>query len=314
MARVSVVVPTYDRPEQLPGAIESALAQTLADVEVVVVDDGSPEPYAADVVADYPDAVRCLRHERNRGLSAARNTGIEHAEGDFVAFLDDDDRWHPTKLDRQVAALEAAPAAGMATCLLAAVSPEGDLLRCEGAKPDGDILDAILVRNVVGSPSRVLVEPTVFDAVGTFDESLPTKQDWDFYVRLCTEYDVVCVDDVLCYRTIHPSMSSSPAAAREDNRRVIDKHESLVRDRGRYERTMAAYYANVGRTYLENDRPTEARRYLRKSLAADFRPWHAAMFLLTFLGAGGSQAVVDAKRTVERWLHCRDVSLPSLES
>jgi len=309
MDRVSAIIPTYDRPQHLAGAIDSVLAQTYPDIEVVVVDDGSETPYAQETVAEYPDSVRCLVHEGNRGLSAARNTGINAAEGEYVAFLDDDDRWEPTKIERQVAALDGSPEAALATCPLAAVDPDGTVLRCEGSKPDGDLSDAILVRNVVGSPSRVLVRADCFETIAPFDESLPTKQDWDLYIRLCQHWEVACVDEHLCRRVVHASMSTDPDAAREDNKRVIDKHESLIRERGLWDRTMAAYYANVGRTYVENDDMGSAREYLRRSLAHRFQPWHAGMYLLTFLGPTGADTVIGAKRRLEQVINCQNVTL-----
>lgn len=105
---VSVVIPTYDRAAVLPRAIDSVLGQTVEDLELLVVDDGSTDR-APDVVAGYADdRVRCLRHEQNRGASAARNSGIEAASGDYVAFLDSDDEWLAGKLETQLAVLEAA--------------------------------------------------------------------------------------------------------------------------------------------------------------------------------------------------------------
>ncbi|MFB6186238.1 MAG: glycosyltransferase family 2 protein, partial [Halobacteriaceae archaeon] len=95
---VSVVIPTYERPEYLQGAIQTALGQTYDNIEVIVVDDGSSDPYADEIVAEFPQSVTCIRHDENEGLSAARNTGIRNANGEYVAFLDDDDRWHKTKI------------------------------------------------------------------------------------------------------------------------------------------------------------------------------------------------------------------------
>lgn len=308
MTRVSAVIPTYNRPEFLRGAIESVLAQRHVDVECVVVDDGSDTDYTEEVVEEYPETVRCLVHRTNRGLSAARNTGIEAADGEYVAFLDDDDRWAPDKLSEQVRALERSSDAGLATCLLAAVSPDGDLLRCEGSKPEGDLGTAILRRNVIGSPSRVVATREALSTVGGFDESLPTKQDWDLYIRLCQEYGVVCVDDHLCYRTIHESMSSDPADERDNNMRVIEKHEELIRERGTYDRTMGAYHATVGRTFLEAGDTTTARREFRLALAHEFRRRYLLLFLCSRAGLEPARAAVGLKRRVERWKNCSGVS------
>jgi glycosyltransferase involved in cell wall biosynthesis len=309
MVRVSAIITTYNRPEHLSDAIGSVLTQTFDDIELVVIDDGSDDDYAEDTVESYGDDVRLVTHDQNRGLSAARNTGIDAATGEYVAFLDDDDRWEPSKVSRQVAALDANPDAGLATCLLTAITPDGDPLRCEGAKPSGDLSDDILVRNVIGSPSRVLVRSSALDTVGTFDETLPTKQDWDLYIRLCQDWEVICVERPLCRRVVHQSMSSSPAAARDDNLAVIEKHRQLIRERGLLDETMGAYLANIGRTYIENSEMNGAREYLSQSLDRHFRLWHAGMYLLTYLGPAVADRIIAGKRWVERRRNCRGTTM-----
>lgn len=310
MTWVSAVIPTYNRPEFLHGAIESVLDQDYDDLELVVVDDSSDTDYATNIAAEYPDTVRCVAHDENRGLSAARNTGIETANGDYLAFLDDDDRWTPAKLDKQVTALEANPNAGLATCPVVAVTPDGDLVRCEGTKPDGDLSTDILRRNVIGSPSRVLARASALEDVGTFDESLPTKQDWDLYIRLCQSYDVVCPDEYLCYRTIHDSMSSDPADERENNMRVIEKHESLIRECGVYDQTMGAYHATVGRTFLEDGDTRTARKEFWQALSFDFRKRYLLLYLFSLAGVGPARAAIGLKRLLERRRNCAGVSVP----
>ena len=107
--RVSVVIPTHNRAEWLPRAVASVLAQTWTDFELLIVDDHSTDETPA-LIARFADRrIRSFRHERNMGQSKALNTGIEHARGEYVAFLDDDDEWLPGKLAAQVALLDAAP-------------------------------------------------------------------------------------------------------------------------------------------------------------------------------------------------------------
>jgi glycosyltransferase involved in cell wall biosynthesis len=310
MVRMSAVIPTYNRPGYLDGAIESALNQTIDDLEVVVVDDGSDTDYASDICGIYAESVRCVSHDRNQGLSAARNTGIEAADGEFVAFLDDDDRWHPQKVEQQVKILETNSDAGIATCLLASVTPDGELVRCEAHRPDGDLSETVLVQNPIGTPSRVLVRASALSSVGGFDESLPTKQDWDFYIRLCQEWEVVCLTDHLCYRTVHDSMSSDPGDAVRDNRRVIEKHRERIESKGLTEEVMSYYHFKVGRTYLEHGDRHRAGKHLRKSLRRAFDVRALSIYLLTFLPTGAFKQVLNLKRQVETRQHCQHVSPP----
>lgn len=104
--RVSVVIPTYNRADIITRAVDSVLAQTVDDIEVLIIDDGSTDGTRA-LIEDIDDSrVRYLAHDTNRGVSAARNTGVEAGRGEYVAFLDSDDEWLPRKLERQLSALD----------------------------------------------------------------------------------------------------------------------------------------------------------------------------------------------------------------
>jgi glycosyltransferase involved in cell wall biosynthesis len=298
---VSVVIPTYERPQFLEGAIRTSLAQTYENTEIIVVDDGSSEQYADEIVSDFPEGVTCIQHDENKGPSAARNTGIREANGEYVAFLDDDDRWHETKISRQVEALERDHTAGLATCLVAAITPDGDLVHCETSAPSGDCSDKILIGNQIGTPSRVLVRRECFDDIGTFDESLPTKQDWDFYIRLCQEWNIVAVEDYICFRTVHESLSSSPKSAKRDNQVIVEKHEDLIRRNGCWEHTQAEIEERVGRAYLRQRDRRKARTHFREALRKDLTSRRVPLYLLTFT----PQTVVEKLRTIKRGISIR---------
>jgi glycosyltransferase involved in cell wall biosynthesis len=264
---VSIIIPTYNRPGYLSGAIETALNQAYNNVEIIVVDDGSEKEYSKDIISQYPDSIKLAINDTNKGLSATRNKGIRQSSGSYIAFLDDDDRWHRTKLAEQVKVLEQNPQAGLATCLVAAITPDNELVHCETKAPSGDCSDELLISNTIGTPSRILVRRSAIDDVGKFDESLPTKQDWDFYLRLCQSWEIAAVSEHLCFRTIHESMSSSPEAAKRDKEAILEKHEDLVRKHGRWEQARAAIDEEVGRSYLGNGELRTGRPFLRSSLS-----------------------------------------------
>jgi hypothetical protein len=296
---VTVVIPTFERPLFLKGAIETAFGQTYQDIQVIVVDDGSSEQYAEEIVAEFPDTVRCIRHEKNKGLSAARNTGVRKSNGKYIAFLDDDDRWHRQKIARQVEALERKKAAGLATCLVAAVTPDNELVHCERSAPSGDCSDSVLVGNQIGTPSRVVVRREAFESVNGFDESLPTKQDWDLYIRLCQEWNVAAVQDHLCFRTVHESMSSSPTALKRDKQAVLQKHESLMRDRGLWEQAQASVAAEIARSYLGNGHLREAREHARQA-CTQRRLRYIILYLLSYTHPQVITRIIGLKRVVLR--------------
>lgn len=311
--RVTVIIPTYNRPDFLEGAIKTALGQTYENLEVIVIDDGSSEQYAREIVSNFPSNVIWIRHEENKGLSAARNTGIREAEGDFVAFLDDDDRWHKTKIARQVAALEENREAGLATCLVAAITPDSEIIHCETNAPSGDCSEELLVGNKIGTPSRVLVRRECFDDVGTFDESLPTKQDWDFYLRLCQKWKIVAVEDHLCFRTVHESMSSSPVAVERDKQAILNKHENLIRSYGYWNQARTAILEEVGRSYLGQGELKMARTYLKESLQ-QLTKRRLILYLLTLTTPQFVNWTINLKRRlIARSSACEGVHVSSSE-
>ena len=185
--RVSVVIPTRNRAVLLPRAVASVLAQTWTDFELLIVDDHSTDETPAVIVGFADRRIRSFRHERNTGQSKALNTGIEHARGEYVAFLDDDDEWLPAKLAAQVALLDAAP-------------PEVGLVYCWRDELDeasrqpigttrltlrGDIFEHVLALHVPASPSSWLVRRSAARSVGGFDEGLHRAKDVDFVSRIC---------------------------------------------------------------------------------------------------------------------------------
>jgi len=174
---VSVVLPTYDRPALVRKAVASVGAQTYPNVELLVVDDCSPTPVeqALEKLSLGPSiTVRVLRHGENRGGNAARNTGIRVAAGEYVAFLDDDDRWHPEKLDRQVRAFrESSPAVGAVCVGQRFVDDRGETTQLRMPSASGDVTEAVLRGATLGPFSTLMVRADVIEAVGFPDERFP---------------------------------------------------------------------------------------------------------------------------------------------
>lgn len=191
---VSVVIPSYRRAGTIRTAIDSALAQTWTDLEIVVVDDASGDD-TQRVVQEIDDPrVRLLVHQRNRGGNAARRTAIEASRGRYIAFLDADDSWYPTKLERQLASLErAGSGTGFSYTWYEVQRPDGTVHPGRRPLETGLATPTLLGSNFVGTFSTVLVERTALEQVGGPDPSLPACQDWEFYLRVneVTGIDVV---------------------------------------------------------------------------------------------------------------------------
>ena len=205
LPRVSVVIPTCNRAGSLPRAVGSVLAQTWTDFELLIVDDHSTDETPA-VTARFADGrIRSFRHERNSGQSKALNTGIEHARGEYVAFLDDDDEWLPGKLAAQVALLDAAPpAVGLVYCWRDELD-EASRRRIGTPRLTlgGDIFEHALALHLPVSPSSWLVRRSTARSVGGFDEALRRAKDVDFMSRICARgwhVDFVAQVALLKYR------------------------------------------------------------------------------------------------------------------
>ena len=185
MVAVTVVVPTRDREQFLLQTLRSIQLQHDVDLEVVVVDDGSPPGQVDAVVATLEDdRIRVLRNDTAQGVSAARNRGIDEARGTWVGFCDDDDLWAADKVRRQLdAAADARP--GWVYTGSVNVNEEGRVVGGRLPLPPSQVVALLPQRNVVpGGGSGVLVHRRLLDRAGPFDVGLHNTEDWDLWVRL----------------------------------------------------------------------------------------------------------------------------------
>jgi len=193
--RVSVIIPTFNRSWCLSEAIDSVLAQTFPDMELIVVDDGSTDQ-TPSLLSRYADRLRVLR-QTNRGVSAARNRGIQAAGGALIAFLDSDDLWQPDKLTRQVAFFNRHPDALI--CQTEEIWIRRGVRvnpKHRHRKPSGWIFEPSLALCLV-SPSAVMLHRDLLEEMGGFDESLPACEDYDLWLRVSLRYPIHLIDETL---------------------------------------------------------------------------------------------------------------------
>ncbi len=183
--RVSVIIPTHNRADLLPRAVSSVLAQTFADYEILIVDDGSSD-HTRCVLTGYRNSkIRIFKHVASKNGSAARNTGLSHARGEYIAFLDDDDEWLPTKLANQVAMLDSAPPeVGMLYGWMDYLDSEGRIAYQAHKTIRGNVFEQLLGRGGIGACSTLVARASVVRQVGGFDECLASGQDRDFSRRV----------------------------------------------------------------------------------------------------------------------------------
>lgn len=217
---VSVVIPTYNRAHTVLDAVRSVLSQRFRNLEVIVVDDGSTDDTAARLAAVTDPRLRVIMG-RHAGVSAARNLGVSKASGPLISFLDSDDLWHPDKLAVEVAFLTRHPEVHAVFTDLekrhgAQVFPsfmrETAVFsrRLEHATyPDGLVLEAremrlCLLEEVPIKPSALTMRRAAFDAIGGFDETWSSSEDWEFLLRLAREHRFGYLDRPLAVLTISP--------------------------------------------------------------------------------------------------------------
>lgn len=204
---VSVIIPTWNRREQVCEAIASVLAQSCRPREIILVDDGSSDG-TADLVRQTFPQVR-LVSQPQAGVSAARNHGIRLARGEWLAFLDSDDRWAPDKLERQLAVDRIAQGCRLLHCDEIWIRHGRRVNPKQRHRKRGGWIYAHCLPLCVISPSAAVIHRSLFEDIGHFDESLPACEDYDLWLRICAREPVCFVDRPLLVKTGgHPDQLS----------------------------------------------------------------------------------------------------------
>ncbi|HXH94720.1 MAG TPA: glycosyltransferase [Thermoanaerobaculia bacterium] len=190
----SVVIPTFNREKKVAKAVRSVLAQTFTDFEIVVVDDGSDET-ARQLQDEFGDRVRYFRGLGQR-VAGARNLAIGHALGEWIAFLDSDDWWYPTKLERYAEAARAHPEIGLFYSMMDMVDDRGRYIRTLPIRTRRDVYPAVLEGNFIFN-STVAVKRECLSRVGLFDTKLIGCEDWELFVRVTREFPALLIDESL---------------------------------------------------------------------------------------------------------------------
>jgi glycosyltransferase involved in cell wall biosynthesis len=213
---VSAIIPNYNYSHFLGQAIDSVLAQTYPDIEILVVDDGSSDG-SRDVLDGFGDRIKVI-YQQNQGVAAARNNGVQASRGSFVAFLDADDVWLPTKIEKQSQAFTASPELGTVHVGVVEVDAKGHEIRKMTNGLSGVVAEDLLRLDravILGGGSGILVRRNVFDAVGGFDIRMSTSADWDFFYRASSDSPVGFLPEILLKYRVHGSNMHSNVGAME---------------------------------------------------------------------------------------------------
>lgn len=270
MVEVTVIVPTHNRRRILPQAVHSILRQQGVAIELVVVNDGSTDGTAGwlDCLAARDPRVKVVHHAEPRFISGARNAGIAHAAGRWVAFCDDDDLWAPDKLALQLAAMR--DNAARWACTGVAVVDEGLRIVGHHHVEGGDVLAGLLASNSIPTGSTVIAERDLVLDVGGFDPALRGSEDWDLWIRLALHSRLAAVDrPLIAYRLGRQSLSMNVEPMRAGRRTIAQRYA-----------TLAAAYG------VESDEAGHERYLARQLLRAGARGPAASIFTALALRHG----------------------------
>ncbi len=269
---VSVVVPTYNRAELVERAVQSVLSQTYSDLEVIIVDDASTDDTGVRIKAlqDIDHRVQYIRHGRNRGAQAARNTGIQAAKGEYLAFLDSDNEWLNEKLQRQVDLFSNQDVSlGAVYCGFCRVSANGDLLARYTPRYRGFVYKQALGEWLTDT-STLVVRKDILEKIHGFDENVSAYQEWDLCIRMARECEFDFIPGCLTLYHEHtlPSISKDFLRDASGYLGVVETYrKEILRECGG--RTLSAHYLKSGRLFVRADQFGLARACFLKSIRYD---------------------------------------------
>jgi glycosyltransferase involved in cell wall biosynthesis len=277
---VSIIVPTYNRVDLLPRALDSVLAQSFGDFEVLIIDDGSTDD-TERVVRDYEvldSRVRYLRQPQNGGVAEARNRGLREAKGEFVAFLDSDDEWVAEKLERQVVRFRELPEhvallyGGVREVYGESMAPPPPGRRAVFVPSHrGDVYQRLLESNVVYGTSGVMLRRAAVEVAGWFNQEASPSEDYDYWIRVARHFEVDFIPDPLViYYNIESDERLSLNVHNVIRARewIYRAHEAEMRRTG----SASLFLLQTARRHLEAESP-DLRAIRRLALrAARLRP------------------------------------------
>jgi glycosyltransferase involved in cell wall biosynthesis len=224
---ISIILPAYNAERTIGKTIASVLAQTHANFELLVINDGSSDQ-TARIVASIADPRITMFSYANAGQAASRNRGLKQVNGDYVAFIDADDLWTPDKLAAQLIALQGNPQAALAYSWVDYIDPQDHLLHpgCHVAV-SGDVYGRLLLANFLECGSNPLICRSALTAVGEFDASLSNADDWDMWLRLAKRYPFVCVKaPQILYRVSPASVSANIQGLEQSTHLILERNFS----------------------------------------------------------------------------------------
>ncbi len=311
MPKVSVIIPAYNAMAYLPETLESVRKQTFTDFEVLIINDGSSDNIV-EWVSQITDSRVKLISQENKGLAETRNIGIAQAQGEYLAFLDADDLWEPTKLEKQIPYLENDLEVGLVDTWVALTDehgkPTGTVIKTNA---EGRVWKQIIERPTVVCGSSPLVRRCCFETVGVFDTNLSGSADWDQWIRVASRYSFALVREPLTYyRQHYSSMSKNCKKMLEDNIAVIERAFQSAPPEWQYikSRSYGHVYLYLAWRALDNKNYQEAISFRQQAIkyypqllySWDYIRQGVAFMAVRWFGSQGYDGVRNLSRALRR--------------
>ncbi len=315
MPKVSVIIPAYNAMAYLPETVESVLNQTFTDFELLIINDGSSDDIVQWASQVTEPRVKLISQE-NQGVSVARNTGIAHAQGEYVAFLDADDLWEPTKLEKQAQCLENNSAVALVYTWTALIDqlgkPLGILL---ASHVEGNVWEQIVVKDMISNGSSPMVRRGCFETVGIFDPdpNISGAADRDMWIRIAALYPFAVVKEPLTLYRRHPqSMAKNRSKMLQATRQMFEKTFQSVPFELLHMRNQSYAWMNIFEAWasVEDRNYTEAMHFRQQAFLhySQIRySWHyirlsLAIALIRWFGPQSYDGIRGLSRNLRRLL------------
>ncbi|PJA45297.1 hypothetical protein CO174_03890 [Candidatus Uhrbacteria bacterium CG_4_9_14_3_um_filter_50_9] len=305
---ISIIIPTYNAASTLPRALESALSQSIQNLEILVVDDASTDETQELIqrYMDRDDRVHYYRLKENSGGAAKpKNVGVMHARGSYIAILDADDEWMETKLEKQLQLFQESTNTRLGFVGAHALLVENGTETLKPVRNYTNILHHLLASDYMGSGSSTLYRKDVFDQVGGFDETLKSAQDLEMRIRLAQQYDFAVPDSgpLLKYHIRPGSVTRRLSVEQKDadHAYIIQKYRHL------YEQNPVAYSNKLrsdGTRYILAGYYRRGWSAFLRSIKTHPTNWRSYVYLLlSFLGAHNYRRLTHLKRNARAIKH-----------
>jgi len=273
---VSVIIATYNRENFLKETIDSVLAQTYKNFELIIIDDGSTDS-TKKIVKSYNDSRIKYFYQKNSGQNSAKNNGLLAAKGKYITILDSDDVILPKKLELQVNALEKNHLSAVVYGGIILIDSNSNEIGKQKLKiHSGNVLKELLFTNFLYNGSNALFKRECIEKTGLFDESVKRMTDWDLYLRISLYFNFICIQaDLLKYRVHNENMSCGYQKYEKNGKIILERifsNPDFPKSLRRYKnKAYALRERYIARKYFDNSQYTTARKYFLKSMQTDWK-------------------------------------------